>query len=224
MRTTIELSGITIPIHLTRKRKRHLSFRFSNTVLMVSAPISTTLAEIESGLRTKERWILTHYAKNQANQLEANQLRVLGKVVSVTYETGNAFDMMLINDQLMITHKSTQSPKSALTQALAVLAEREVTAIFEVAKHHAGIAPRQMEFKNLRSSLGRCSSKKDIILARRLIHYPPEVILAVCYHELAHLVHMNHSQRFYNQLENWMPQYRRVMKNARNYPSVSTID
>ncbi len=224
MLTAIELSGTTIPIHLIRKRKRHLSFRFLDTTLQVSAPLRATQAEIEAGLRTKADWILSRYAQKKAEAISKDQLRLLGEIVTVRFQAGTAFQIRFENAVMTITHRSTQTPQAALTRALNEMAHQEVLAIFDRACQRTGLKPNSVTLKNLKSSLGRCSSTRHIILATRLIHYPREVILAVCYHELAHLNHMNHSQRFYDQLEGWMPDYRKVMKNARNYPSVSVID
>ena len=213
-----------IPYVIQRKRKQGISFRFLNTTLVVSAPLEKSIVEIEAGLRTKTNWIKKHYVQKLEQVLPANQRRILGKVVTVEQRIGADFQVDLYEQRLIITHRASQSEKSALSAALRSLAEREISGIFNEVCKRIGQRPQSVTFKNLRSSLGRCSSKKEIVFALRLIHYPPEVIVAVCYHELAHLKHMNHSKRFYALLESWMPTYRQVMKNAKRYPSVSAID
>lgn len=218
------LGDTIISYTVIRKRKQNISFRFFDLTLVVYAPYEKSIQQIEEALRSKTRWILRHYANRQTYALAKNQIHVLGEVVTVRFVVGDAQLVQLNDHVLTITHRTSSSEKAALSKVLASIAKQEITTIFLECCQEAGIAPKQMEFKNLRSSLGRCSSTKNIVLAQRLIHYPREVIRAVCYHELAHLVHMNHSQRFYKQLESWMPEYRQVMKNARNYPSVSTID
>jgi predicted metal-dependent hydrolase len=221
---TLVLGELAIPYVVQRKRKHHLSFRFLNTTLMVSAPLQATDAEIEAGLRTKANWIRKHYTAKRAQALPPNQIRLLGQVVTIETMTGPNHHIEWDDQNLRIVHRANQSAKAAINQALTGIAETEITAIFQAACQTTGLQPKRLTFKNLRSSLGRCSSKRHIVLARRLIHYPREIILAVCYHELAHLTHMNHSSRFYALLENWMPDYRHVMKNARTLPSVSGVD
>ncbi len=221
---SLELGDTTIDYIVIRKWKQHLSFRFFDLTLVVYAPYTSSTRQIEEALRSKAHWILKHVTHRRAQQLTNDQFRILGDVVSVRYRTGSKLITQWDDKVLTITHPASQSEKSALAKAVARLAETTITAIFNQASLNAGLTPQKLEFKHLRSSLGRCSSTKRIVLARRLIHYPPEVIEAVCYHELAHLIHMNHSKRFYALLESWMPNYRQIMKNARNYPSVSTID
>ena len=221
---TLVLGDLSIPYVIQRKRKRHLSFRFLNTTLLVSAPLQATDTEIEAGLRTKANWIKKHYTAKRTQVLPPNQIRLLGQVVTIETLTGPNHHIEWDDQKLRIIHRPNQSAKTAINQALNEIAESEITAIFQASCRHTGIQPDDLSYKNLRSSLGRCSAKKHIVLARRLIHYPREVIAAVCYHELAHLVHMNHSKRFYALLESWMPDYRQIMKNARMLPSVSGID
>ncbi len=55
---------------------------------------------------------------------------------------------------------------------------------------------------------GSCSSRKTLSLSWRLILAPPAVLDYVAAHEVAHLVEMNHSQRFWTLVERLSPAYR----------------
>ncbi|MGM9969565.1 MAG: M48 family metallopeptidase [Anaeroplasma sp.] len=71
-------------------------------------------------------------------------------------------------------------------------------------------------YKNVRSYFGECFPKRrNVILATRLAKYDLKYILSVIYHELAHFYYMNHSDVFYNFLENIYPNYRKVQKELR---------
>ena len=59
---------------------------------------------------------------------------------------------------------------------------------------------------------GSCSSKGNISFSYRLMTYPEEAIDYVVVHELAHLVEMNHSPRFYKIIEQVMPDYKERKK------------
>ena len=58
---------------------------------------------------------------------------------------------------------------------------------------------------NARTRWGSCSSRSGIRLHWRLIHLPLPLIDYVVAHEVAHLVEMNHSPRFWSVVESLYP-------------------
>ena len=68
-----------------------------------------------------------------------------------------------------------------------------------------------------KTRFGSCSSKGNISYSYRLMLYPEEAREYVVVHELAHLLEMNHSKRFYAVVEKYLPDYklrRRLLKNG----------
>ena len=68
-----------------------------------------------------------------------------------------------------------------------------------------------------KTRFGSCSSKGNISYSYRLMLYPEEAREYVVVHELAHLLEMNHSKRFYAVVEKYLPDYklrRRFLKNG----------
>jgi len=59
------------------------------------------------------------------------------------------------------------------------------------------------------SRWGSCSSTGTLSLNWRLILLPPLIHDHVILHELAHRLHMNHSDRFWNQLAQWDPEWKK---------------
>lgn len=65
-----------------------------------------------------------------------------------------------------------------------------------------------VRLKYNKSNWGSCSSKGNINLSSRLLLVPKEVREYVIVHELAHLIEMNHSAKFWQIVEKVSPQYR----------------
>lgn len=63
----------------------------------------------------------------------------------------------------------------------------------------------EIKFRKMRSRWGSCSSKGVITLNSELIKIDKRLIDFIVVHELAHLVHMNHSKRFHSLVEQYMP-------------------
>ena len=77
-------------------------------------------------------------------------------------------------------------------RALAVFAER-----LDWYAQAMGRPAPALGLSNARTRWGSCSAKTGIRLNWRLIHLPLPLIDYVVAHELAHLVEMNHSRRFW---------------------------
>lgn len=80
--------------------------------------------------------------------------------------------------------------------------------IGDSAARHApllGRAPRLIRVKDTSSRWGSCTSDGTLAFSWRLVLAPPWVLDYVVAHELAHLVEMNHSDRFWAQVDRLTP-------------------
>lgn len=66
---------------------------------------------------------------------------------------------------------------------------------------------RRVTVRNQRTRWGSCSRRGTISLNWRLIQTPPFVRDYICLHELMHLREMNHSPRFWREVESVCPDY-----------------
>jgi len=71
---------------------------------------------------------------------------------------------------------------------------------------------RTVKLKYNRSNWGSCSTSSNINLSTRLLFAPEAVQDYVIIHELAHLIEMNHSARFWDIVRRVMPNYKQAEK------------
>ena len=80
-----------------------------------------------------------------------------------------------------------------------------------ITRKHAdaiGKSPKQFRIKHQKTRWGSCSTTGIINLNVVLAHAPKTVSNYVIVHELCHLVHPNHSRRYWNLVERIMPRYK----------------
>lgn len=82
--------------------------------------------------------------------------------------------------------------------------------VFEINDRFFKKEVKQVRLKLNLSNWGSCSTKKTINLSSRLLLTPQFITDYIIVHELAHLVHMNHSASYWKLVEKVMPEYQKA--------------
>jgi predicted metal-dependent hydrolase len=80
-------------------------------------------------------------------------------------------------------------------------ARRRLGALVAAKSALIGVSPKRLTIKDTTSRWGSCAPDKSLALSWRLVMTPPFVQDYVVAHEVAHLRHMNHSPRFWAQVD-----------------------
>lgn len=83
-----------------------------------------------------------------------------------------------------------------------------ITPFIEYYSAKMEVFPEKVSINTAKTRFGSCSSKKSLNFSCRLALYPIEAIEYVCVHELAHLIEMNHSKKFWQIVEKYLPDYK----------------
>jgi len=101
-----------------------------------------------------------------------------------------------------------ESVYEAVKKGLIRMAKTEFSALLEKMSRITGIYYLKLTIKDTRTRWGSCSSKRSINLSWRLIMAPASVQTYLVIHELSHLREMNHSKKFWDWIEAYLPDYR----------------
>lgn len=113
--------------------------------------------------------------------------------------------------------KKAAQPKAdpftdAQLQALAAQTKAQLQDRLPLFAKKIGVTYQRVTVRRQRTRWGSCSSKGNLNFNCLLALVPPEVFDYVVVHELCHLKQMNHSAKFWAELEHHLPQYKTSRK------------
>jgi predicted metal-dependent hydrolase len=125
-----------------------------------------------------------------------------------------AIDAALRDHAPWLARQAEAAPEQVLS--LPALTEREGRArardhVTETAQAEApriGVEYRRIAIRDTRSRWGSCSANGSLSFSWRLALAPRRILDYVVVHELCHLVHHDHSRRFWSLLDSVRPDYR----------------
>ena len=193
-----------------RARRYLLRLRADGTA-RVTIPRGGSISAAREFVQRNIPWL-----KKQLGRLEAHPSKpslwsigteILFRGEKIRIEAGEA-GWIRLGGETVKAGKLEGDLRPTLEQQLRKLAAKELPArLMEFAAQH-GLAVRRVTVRNQRTRWGSCSRRGTISLNWRLIQTPGFVRDYICLHELAHLLELNHSQRFWRQVERLCPDYR----------------
>ncbi len=210
----IQLGTRIVDYRLIRSSRRTLGMTIDQRGLRIGASPRTSLADIERFLRLNAAWVLKKldewHGHGQARHLaicDGALIPVLGEDCVVRTEPG-ANRVRWVGHTLILQARPDADLRHLARRALR---NRALEIFKERAAHYAAQLHRplpRVALSNAQTRWGSCSEKTGIRLSWRLIHAPPRLLDYVVAHEMAHLVEMNHSPRFWVVVERLCPDYR----------------
>lgn len=194
--------------------RRRLSMTIDERGLRIGTPRHLGVAEIEAFVRQHGDWVLKkldeHALRGTQRHLairDGARIPLLGGEVHVRVVTGGNRSVWE-GDMLILAAKhdadlDALARRGLQRRALALFGER-----MALAAERMGRTPPPLALSSARTRWGSCSRLSGIRLNWRLIHLPLALIDYVIAHELAHLVEMNHSPRFWAEVGRLCPGWR----------------
>ncbi|MEO5620459.1 MAG: SprT family zinc-dependent metalloprotease [Cypionkella sp.] len=204
------LSGFPeISITIKRSaRARRFSLRVSQSTgqVSLSMPMRAPLAEASAFARAQEGWIRAALARMPAVQRVAvgAEIPIEGRLLRI--ESGAGRSVRVEGDALIVPG----DPARVAARVAAYLKVRARDRLVAASDHYAAQIGRkvaQVSLRDTRSRWGSCTSDGSLMYSWRLIMAPPRVLDYVAAHEVAHMLEMNHSPRFWAVVERLFPQW-----------------
>ncbi|WP_416047619.1 M48 family metallopeptidase [Cupriavidus basilensis] len=221
-------------VHYTLKRssRRTIGFTVDDRGLSITAPRWVTLADIESAILEKQRWIfnkLGEWQHREARRVlptvqwrDGASLPFLGKPITLQLESPAGallFDAQTCILHLALpVHADEQQIKDRVQGWLQHQARRLLAQRLDIYAEKLGVRHSAFALTSAATRWGSCTADGKIRLNWRLMHFPLSMIDYVAAHELAHLKEMNHSPRFWDTVASIFPEFRDARAQLRAHP------
>jgi hypothetical protein len=135
-----------------------------------------------------------------------NSVRYLGRTLEIVRHPSLFVSVARRGDALHI-HAPAGEPLDALLRTwLVARAERLLAWRTRRLARRSGRAPTRFALSNAQTQWGSCTRRGHVRLNWRLVQAPLALIDYVAAHELAHLVHLDHSPRFWAEVAELCPE------------------
>jgi len=192
------------------RRRRTLGLTVTSGEVRIHAPSWTPRAEIEHYVLQQHGWLSRAWARMQARSPRAattlaNEVRYLGRVLQLDIQP-SLFSEVRRHGHTLRVHAPYDVDAQSLVrtwlhaQAMRLLAWRLVRI-----SRRLGRAPSRFALSDAQTQWGSCTRRGHVRLNWRLVQAPLTLIDYVAAHELAHLVHLDHSPRFWAQVAELCP-------------------
>jgi hypothetical protein len=200
-----------VPYQLRRSRRRRtLGLTVTACEVRIHAPSWTPRAEIESYVRQQHDWLHRAWTRMQsraplAGAAPAGEVCYLGRTLALDIRASLFVDIRRHGATLRV-HAPHDADAGALIRAwFHARAARMLAWRLARFARKLGRAPSRFALSNAQTQWGSCPRRGHVRLNWRLVQAPLTLIDYVAAHELAHLVHLDHSPRFWAQVAELCP-------------------
>lgn len=177
----------------------------------VTIPRIGSVAEARRFVARNLGWLARELARLSTRPAQSRQWLVgteilfRGEPVRIEAGVNGASGHIQFGNELVRVTDPASNQRAAIERHLWRLAAKELPPkVREYASVHQ-LPVRRITVRNQKSRWGSCSARGTISLNWRLIQSPPFVRDYIILHELIHLREMNHSARFWRELERVCP-------------------
>ncbi|WKB81367.1 SprT family zinc-dependent metalloprotease [Cellulophaga lytica] len=183
--------------------------------ISVLVPKQLSHPEIEDILEKKRYKIYSHLAEWE----DVNTSRVYREFVSGEgfYYLGRTYKLEIVDDQdtplklknghFLLRKKDLSKAKEHFVNFYKTKGKSKIQERVAYWKQRLNVEPNEMRIMELQNRWGSCTEKGNINFHWKSIMTPISIIDYIIAHELTHLIHPNHSEAFWFELDKVMPDY-----------------
>jgi predicted metal-dependent hydrolase len=223
-----QIEGLGEVIVAKRRGSKHLRLSInSKGQVRVGIPNWTPYSAGVNFAKSRQEWIQKHLEKSEAHVFKSGDR--IGKSYRLVIQPSNNMKVSTrIKDGLITVNLPADTGPVAKQRAITGAAERALKKealhllpqrTRQLAKQY-GFSFSALAIKKLTSRWGSCNSKKEISFSFYLMQLPWHLIDYVILHELAHTEHLNHGEKFWDRLNQCVPDLKVKRKQIKQFKPI----
>lgn len=202
-----------MPVHVTNNnRSKRLTLRIApnGQSARITTPPHVDQAEINAFLLRNVNWLRARIARMPppVKPEDGNVIPFKGvdhKIIHLDRPRGRVEAKLITGEPTILVPGEVNHMPRRIVDFLKKQARQELNHVVNIHAKSLGVRPKSIRITDSKSRWGSCSSTRTLSFSWRIIMAPPEVLDYLAAHEVAHLREMNHSDRFWNLVEEICP-------------------
>ena len=207
---------------LIRTNRKTIELRVdAEANVIVRCPQNVSMEYVDEFVLSKSDWIDRACEKMRQRQKNVRKNEFLTALYLGKSYNVNESDVKKISFNgkvfLMPENKTTEEKKKLFTSWYKKEARRIFEARISELSKATGTSYEKLRISGAKTCWGSCSKTGTVSLNWKLIMASGQAIDYVILHELAHTIEMNHSGDFWNIVEGWMPDYKKIKEYLKDF-------
>lgn len=203
-------------IQIIKSSRRSFSIEIDlDGKILLRAPQKASQKEIQQLINEKSSWIekkITEVRQKKKSKvtkkyLDGEMFDLLGKSYILKIVENYEFALSYSSNELIMNKEAVKHGKILIENWYRNQAKHYITRrAFELSKN-LKIPINKVSINGAKTRWGSCSIRKNLNFSWRLVIAPKQVVDYVIVHEIAHIIEMNHSERFWGIVKSILPNY-----------------
>ncbi|MBW8186577.1 M48 family metallopeptidase [Shewanella nanhaiensis] len=213
----IEVKGLCVDVVRTSRTKT-ASIKVDDGLVSVVVPKALEIERIKQLVADKYLWIIQKIALHEESKpasdrefISGEAYAYLGRNYRLKVIAGAYTPVKLIQGRLVATlpdgAKRSNLVRDAVIRWYKLNALRKIKEKVRRYSKVMGLEPKSIDIKTFKSRWGSCSPKGELDFNWVIVMAPNRVVDYVVIHELCHLKQLDHSPKFWKEVERVMPDY-----------------
>jgi predicted metal-dependent hydrolase len=208
------VSGVDITIQKSERKTVSIFIERDGSV-SARVPEKLNDNEIKDILKSKEYQIFKNLAEwTQLNEnavereyVNGQSFLYLGRNYRLKLVEENLEKVRFIKNTFLLSKQNKHKAKELFIQFYKEKLNSKIHPIIERYKNLLGVEPQQIKIMELQNRWASCTPNGNVNFHWKCAMAPIDVLHYMVVHELAHLIHNNHTQAFWNEVDKILPNY-----------------